>query len=86
MAKRLKSAELFLSLGLVVSLATACGTPEGGEGAEDIDETTPTEEVEGGEVEEGESEEGGEGGEGGEGASSGSLNWASTFDDATAVG
>lgn len=72
MAKKLKAAELFLSLGLVASLATACGGPtEGGEAVEGegdameapVEETTPMEEAEEAPME----EEGGEGGEGGEG-------------------
>ena len=66
MAKKFKATELFLSLGLVASLATACGGPveEGGEAVEDggeaVEETVeePVEEP---------MEEGGEGGEGGEG-------------------
>ena len=65
MAKKFKATELFLSLGLIASLATACGpAEEGGEAVEDggeaIEETVeePVEEP---------MEEGGEGGEGGEG-------------------
>ena len=69
-AKQLKAAELFLSLGLVASLATACGTPEGDSSAS-IREGTPAEEV--------------EGGEGGEGATSKSLNWANRFDNQAAI-
>ncbi len=66
MKKRLKPVELFLSLGLVATLATSCGGPtEGGEELEgDTDITTeePIEEP----MEEEPMEEGGEGGEGGE--------------------
>jgi len=60
MKKKLKPTELFLSLGLVATLATACGGPtEGGEAVEGGEGETTEEPVE--------AEEGGEGGEGGEG-------------------
>ena len=68
MAKKFKATELFLSLGLIASLATACGGPveEGGESIEDGGEMI--EEPAGEPIEEAEeAEEGGEGGEGGEG-------------------
>lgn len=73
MTKKFKATELFLSLGLVASLATACGGPtEGGEAVEGDGETMEQPAEEGaveepveGEMEE--TEEGGEGGEGGEG-------------------
>ena len=53
MAKKLKATELFLSLGLVATLATACGGPsESGETGES-DVSTPTEEpTEAGKMEE----------------------------------
>ncbi|MGB7087563.1 MAG: hypothetical protein WBD47_18535 [Phormidesmis sp.] len=72
MAKKLKPVELFLSLGLVASLATACGGPtedadvieEDGVGIEEpVEEEDLPEEDEMEEME----EDGGEGGEGGEG-------------------
>ena len=70
--KKMKAAELFLSLGLAASLFTACAPAEGGEAGAD---EAPTEEV-----------EGGEGGEGGEGASTNeSLKWANTFDDKAVI-
>ncbi len=68
MAKKLKAAELFLSLGLIASLATACGGPTTGgdtvEGDGDMmeapaDGTAPVEQPA-----EAPMEEGGEGGEG----------------------
>jgi len=79
-SKKIKATELFLSLGLVATLATACGEPaeDGGEAIEGDGTTTeepaeatteemPGEESEYGEgTEEGAAEEG-EGGEGGEG-------------------
>ncbi|MGC1305683.1 MAG: hypothetical protein WA885_00530 [Phormidesmis sp.] len=70
MAKRLKPVELFLSLGLIASLATACGGPaedgdvieEDGVGIEEpVEGTEPMEEAP---MEEEPMEEGGEGGEG----------------------
>ena len=63
MAKKFKATELFLSLGLIASLATACGGPaeEGGEAIEDGGEAIEEP------IEEPLEEEGGEGGEGGEG-------------------
>ncbi len=67
MAKKFKATELFLSLGLIASLATACGGPtEGGEEIEGDSEVIeePMEEEP---IEEPLEEEGGEGGEGGEG-------------------
>jgi len=66
MSKKLKAAELFLSLGLAATLVTGCGAPEGGEA---VEEDTGVEEVqpETTEMPESESDEGGEGGEGGEG-------------------
>lgn len=80
MTKKLKATELFLSLGLVATLATACGGPsEGGETVES-DVSTPTEEpTEAGKMDEPagapmtepttapSADEGSEGGEGGEG-------------------
>jgi putative iron-regulated protein len=75
MARTLKAAELFLSIGLAASLFTACAAPEkGGTVATDA---APTAESEGG--------EGGEGGEDGGGEASKSLNWANTFDDAAVI-
>lgn len=75
MAKKLKAAELFLSLGLVASLATACGggTAEPGDAVES-DQPAGMEAPAGGTsetpapaAETPGAEEGGEGGEGGEG-------------------
>ncbi len=70
MSRKLKTAELFLSLGLAASMLTACTTtPEGSGEAAGGD--APMTEV-----------EGGEGGEGGPGAAANeSLQWANTFDD-----
>jgi hypothetical protein len=68
MAKKLKATELFLSLGLVASLVTACGAPPAEDATTEPDETGTTESVEeapGAEAPD--AEEGGEGGEGGEG-------------------
>jgi hypothetical protein len=76
MAKKLKAAELFLSLGLVATLATACGGPAEDAGTTGTDEAVPTETVEPDavtpdaetpEAPDAEGAEGGEGGEGGEG-------------------
>ena len=61
--KKLKVTGLFLSLGLMATIATGCDpAPEGGEAVDGVDETEeaieePVEET---------VEEGGEGGEGGE--------------------
>lgn len=72
MARKLKPAELFLSIGLAASLFAACAPSEGGEG------TTTVETIE--------SSEGGEGGEGGEGAAANeSLKWANTFDSEAVI-
>lgn len=68
MAKKLKAVELFLALGMVASLATACGGPTEDGAATESDEAETTESVEeapGAEAPA--AEEGGEGGEGGEG-------------------
>lgn len=74
MVKKLKATELFLSLGLVATLATACGGPTEGGDAVEGDVSEPTEETMGeeGQMEEpagvpAEGTEEGEGGEGGEG-------------------
>lgn len=75
MARKFKATELFLSLGLVASLATACGGPtDGGEAVESESGETMEQPAEDGATEapaeDGameETEEGGEGGEGGEG-------------------
>lgn len=77
MAKKFKATELFLSLGLVASLATACGGPtDGGEAVEGDGGETMEQPAKDGTMEEpameepaeeGAMEEGGEGGEGGEG-------------------
>ncbi len=94
MARKLKAAELFLSLGLAASLFTACGPQEGGEATSDDEAPAPTEEVEpeteggeGGETEEVEPEtEGGEGGEGDEGASiDRGLLWAAVLEESAVV-
>jgi hypothetical protein len=72
MAKKLKAVELFLSLGMVASLATACGGPakEGAapeaDGAKSV-ETAPdasAPDTAAPDAEAPEAEEGGEGGEG----------------------
>jgi hypothetical protein len=73
MAKKLKATELFLSLGLVASLVTACGAPSADDATTEPDETGTTESVEGApdaaapDAAAPDAEEGGEGGEGGEG-------------------
>ncbi len=78
MARKLKAAELFLSLGLAASLFTACAPQEGGEATSD-EEAAPTEEVE-------PETEGGEGGEGDEGASiDRGLLWATGLEEGAAV-
>ena len=60
MAKKFKATALFLSLGMVATLSTACDpAPEGGEAVEG----EPIEEVEEAPLEEPVEEEGGEGGE-----------------------
>ena len=65
MARKLRAAELFLSIGLAASLFTACTTPESGEGLATVEQA----------------ESRSEGGEGGEGAAANeSLQWANTFD------
>ena len=65
MAKKLKAAELFLSLGLAATLVTSCGAPEeNGEAIEGGE--TDVESVEGADGAESYETEGGEGGEGGE--------------------
>ena len=72
--KKLKPAELFLSLGLIATLATACGPTEETdvevEEGETIEEPVGEDSMEapvGEPLEEEGMEEGGEGGEGGEG-------------------
>ncbi len=79
MARKLKAAELFLSLGLAASLFTACGPQEGGEATSDDEAPVPTEEVE-------PETEGGEGGEGDEGASiDRGLLWAAVLEESAVV-
>jgi hypothetical protein len=68
MARKLKATELFLSLGLVASLATACGGPAAEDGVVEPEGDAmeaPVEEAPAGEAPT--EEAGGEGGEGGEG-------------------
>ncbi|MGB3294661.1 MAG: hypothetical protein WBB01_16885 [Phormidesmis sp.] len=70
MAKKFKVTELFLSLGLIASLATACGGPTEDSDVIEGDNEVIEEPMEEGEMGEGEMEEGEmeeEGGEGGEG-------------------
>ncbi len=78
MARKLKAAELFLSVGLAASLFTACAPQEGGEATSDEEAPEPTEEVE---------PEGGEGGEGGEGDEGASIDngllWAGVLKEGT---
>lgn len=79
MARKLKAAELFLSLGLAASLFTACGPQEGGEATSDDEAPAPTEEVE-------PETEDGEGGEGDEGASiDRGLLWAAVLEESAVV-
>ncbi len=73
MSKKLRAAELFLSLGLAATLVTGCGAPN--EGGEAVEGDAGAETVEPGAVDPGNADpgavdpgsEGGEGGEGGEG-------------------
>ncbi len=75
MVKPLKAAELFLSLGLVASVAIACTAPQS--------KKTQSQNTVAEMPESTGSAEGGEGGEGGAGFES--LNWANTFDDQAVI-
>ncbi len=75
MARSLKAAELFLSVGLATALFTGCAASE--RGSEVTADNTPVAAAEGG--------EGGEGDEGGGEETSKSLNWANKFDDSAVI-
>jgi len=87
MVRRLKTVELFLSVGLAASVAAGCTAPE--QSANGDRNSGVTVETLGGGGGEGDGGEGGEGSEGGEGGEGGpgfeSLNWANTFADEAVI-